>query len=348
MMNVVEPAVARILDANFNRAGEALRVMEDHARFALDDAALAERLKQARHELAAARSSLPAANLLAARDVPGDVGAELSTPSEQVRAATPDVAAAAARRAAEALRCLEEYGKTLHADIGRRLERLRYNVYDVEQALLLGSPRRRRLCDARLHVLLTASLCSRPWLEIARAALDGGADVLQLREKVLPDCERLARADALCKLAHDNNALVVINDRPDVARLCAADGVHVGQDDLPIAAARAIVGPHALVGRSTHSLEQVRAAIEDRPDYIAVGPMFASTTKPGRDAVGPAPAADAARLTDLPVIAIGGIGPENITRLAAAGVRCVAVCRAVIAAPDPAAVCRALRAALGP
>ncbi|MFO0974281.1 MAG: thiamine phosphate synthase [Phycisphaerae bacterium] len=218
---------------------------------------------------------------------------------------------------------------------------------------MLAAPRRARLRAARLHVLVTAALCRRAWDETAEQALRGGADVVQLREKDLPDGELLARAVRLVALARSHSALAIVNDRPDIARLADADGVHVGQTDLPAAAARAVVGAARLVGVSTHTREQVRAALADRPDYVAVGPMFSSQTKPRAETAGPELAAaalselGAADLHDLPLVAIGGVALERVAELRRAGVRCVAVCQAVIGAGDPAAACAALRAALG-
>jgi thiamine-phosphate pyrophosphorylase len=333
---------ARIIDANYNRAREALRVMEEHARFALEDAELSEWIKQARHELSHALAAWPKEPLLASRDVPGDVGREIPAPPDTARRTTTDVATAAARRASEALRCLEEYGKLIDAPLAGRLEKLRFRVYEIEQRLLATAPRLTRLRQARLHVLITASHCRGDWRDAAEAALRGGADVLQLREKDIADAELLARARMLCDIGHARGALVIVNDRPDIARLSGADGVHLGQSDLPTDEARCILGPTGLVGRSSHVLTQARAALEERPDYLAVGPMFASRTKPRADIPGPALAAAVIPLAEIPVVAIGGITPARMAALTEAGVRCVAVCQSVIAADDPEAACRAL------
>lgn len=345
----MDAAIARILDANLNRAAEALRVMEEHARFGLDDAGLSESLKALRHRLADLRRRLPHDALLSARDIAADVGRTLSAEGERRRADAEDVTRAAARRAAEALRCLEEYAKTLDAELAARFEEIRYETYAVEQRLLCGAARRRALRDARLHVLLTESLCRRPWLETARAALSAGAGVLQLREKSLPDRELLARARQLRDATRAAQALLIVNDRPDIARLADADGVHVGQHDLPVAEARRIVGRDRLVGVSTHSIEQVHAALATGPDYVAAGPMFESSTKRGAAPAGPELLAAAARLVradpataDTPLVAIGGISRENVERVVAAGGRCVAVCAGVIGADDPAGATRAL------
>lgn len=348
MMIFMDPAVARILDANLNRAREALRVLEDHARFAANDGPLCERIKRARHDLTSLSRELPVADLLAARDVAGDTGTAISTPQEAARATAADVAAAAAKRVAEALRSIEEYAKLVDPGLAVRFEQLRYQSYEIEQSLFATSPTARRLLAAKLHVLITESLCRRPWLEVARAAIDGGADVIQLREKSLPDRELLNRALRLCRLAHDNGVAVVINDRPDIARLANADAVHLGHDDLAIADARRIAGPRMLVGRSTHSIDQVRRADANAADYIAVGPMFASVTKPASETPGPPLATAAIELTTRLIVAIGGITAATLPALTQRRVACVAVCQAVIAADDPAEACRELLAAMKP
>jgi len=344
---VMETAVFRILDANFNRAGEALRVMEEHVRMVLNHPGLAERTKFLRHDLAAVRARIPATALLAARDVDADVGTVISTAAELTRTDTQSVAAAAARRAAEALRCIEEYSKTVDAALASAVEQIRYGVYTLERDICLKSPAWERLQAARLHVLITESLCSGSWLEIAAHAIDGGADVLQLREKDVPDRELLARARQIRKLTRERGILFTVNDRPDIACIAEADIVHVGQDDLTVAEARSIAGPTILVGKSTHTAAQLQAALLESPDYIAVGPMFTSRTKPGGSIAGPTLLEAALKMTDGPIVAIGGIDAETAQALPRAAPVQIAVCQAVIAAPDPAAAARAIRQSRG-
>lgn len=339
----MDPATLRILDANFNRAGEALRVLEEHVRMVLNHTAWAERAKHLRHDLAAARAQIPAAALLAARDVEGDVGTAITTASETNRPDTQSVAVAAARRAAESLRCIEEYGKTVNVEMSSSVEKIRYGVYTLERDICLKSPAWERLRTARLHVLITESLCAGPWLEVAAKAIEGGADVLQLREKEMPDRELLARARQVRALTRERGILFAMNDRPDLARLAEADIVHVGQDDLSIGQARAIAGPAIFVGKSTHSVAQLEAALREAPDYVAVGPMFASRTKSGSEIAGPALLQAAIKMTDLPIVAIGGIDATTSRQLPAASNVQIAVCQAVIAAQNVTAAARAIR-----
>ncbi len=342
----MDPSVARILDANHNRAREALRVLEEYARFALDDSVLSERAKSLRHDLAAAIKRLDRTALLAWRDTPGDVGVVIRTEAEQSRASAEDVAAAAAARLSEALRALEEYGKTVDAAFAAAIEAIRYASYTFEKDLRLRVGARQRWRDVRLYVLITESLCTGAWLETAKAALRGGADALQLREKNMADAELITRAEQLTELCRAHNALCIINDRPDIARLVHADGVHVGQDDLPVNAARRIVGGACLVGKSTHTLDQARAAAAEGPDYIAVGPVFATETKPQEHIAGPKTLRAVTAEAHMPVVAIGGITEARLDAVLDAGGRCACVCHAVIGARGVEAAAAALKKAI--
>lgn len=336
----------RILDANYNRATEALRVIEETARFHLESRALSGDLKSLRHDLRTAVAAVPRADLLAARDAEGDVGADLATPAESDRADADAVTAAAFKRVQEALRAIEEFGKVLSPDLGRAAERLRFRAYTLEKRVAACARPRSRFADARLYVLVTESLCARPWLRTVRAAVAGGADVIQLREKDLPDADYLRRAEQAREVCAEAGALFVVNDRVAVAQLVHADGVHVGQDDLPPDRVRRLVGERMAVGVSTHSLDQARRAVYDGADYLGVGPMFATTTKPHEPAVGPALAREVAAEIAIPWFALGGVTADNLPTLVDAGVSRIAVTAAVVAAPDPAAAARALRAAL--
>jgi thiamine-phosphate pyrophosphorylase len=337
-------AVIRIIDANLNRAREALRVMEEYARFRLDDAGLSAAIKEARHDLAASVPETIASALLVHREIVGDVGREVQTDSEYARSEGTQVVQAAAKRLSEALRAIEEYGKTIDQSFAVTVERIRYRGYELEQRLLLCARARERFGHVRLYVLLTEPLCSGHWLKTAEAALGGGADCLQLREKNLPDAELLERAKRLSVLCHSHDAMFMVNDRPDIAALSGADGVHLGRDDIPVAAARRIMPSTNIVGVSTHTIEQVNEAAAESPDYIAVGPMFDTPTKPQDHIAGPATLAEARKHTSLPLVAIGGITAENAHEVLSSAVCCLCVCTGVIAQPDVEAAAARLRA----
>ena len=349
----------RILDANLNRAREALRVIEDFARFALNDAHLSEQAKGLRSRLQRAAAHWPAEALLAARDTPGDVGTAITSPTEYRRADASAVAVAACKRLTEALRTLEEYAKIVGgapaqpspptqaaASPAAAFEAMRYEAYTLEQRLAWRTNACQRFERVRLYVLLTTRLCRQDILATAEQAIAGGADCLQLREKEMTDCQVLALAHPLRELTTRHDVLFIMNDRADLAAACAADSVHLGQDDLPVAAARRLLPPGALIGRSTHTAEQVRAAMDERPDYVALGPMFPTATKDAGPLAGVALLRAAAAVCSLAHVCVGGITADNIAELVAAGARRVAVCSAVISAADPRAAAEAIRRCL--
>jgi thiamine-phosphate pyrophosphorylase len=338
----VQSDVLRLIDANFNRAREGLRVIEDFARFVRNDDELVERLKRVRHAVATALSPLLAEAVLH-RDVSGDVGTTISTQAESERADLHAVVAANARRVPEALRAIEECSKTIDPAIGQAIERVRYDYYAIEQRLLATLRPADRFAAVRLYVLVTESACKRSWLVAAEQAILGGADCLQLREKSLDGGELLRRATLLVDLCRAHRTLCIVNDRADVARLSRADGVHVGQTDLPCSAARTIVGVDAIVGVSTHEVAQARRAELDGADYIGVGPVYRSETKPREFVAGLDYARDAARAVKIPTVAIAGITPDNAREVLSTGVRSVAVTACVMGADDVRGATRRLK-----
>ncbi|MBX3415225.1 MAG: thiamine phosphate synthase [Pirellulales bacterium] len=330
-------AVWRILDAEANRAGEALRVVEDYVRFALDDRHLATLMKGLRHDFAATVSALPLDRRHAARDTQADVGTTITSPAERRRTDETAVVTANLRRAAESLRSLEEFSKTVAAEIASRFETLRYRTYTLERAIDITRTSGERLVGAQLYVLIDGGTSDDAFVALAAPLVEAGVHVLQLRDKQLDDRELLARARLLRSLTRDTDTLFIVNDRPDIAALAEADGVHVGQEELAVKDARSIVGPDRLIGVSTHSIEQARAAVLDGANYIGVGPTFASHTKQFAEFPGVSLLRAVAAEITLPVFAIGGIAAQNLDEVLATGIERVAVSSAVVGASDPAA-----------
>lgn len=338
--------ILRILDANLNRAREALRVVEEHVRFRLGEPRLTAAAQALRHDLTRWGGRLPPRDLLAARDAAGDVGVRLEESGKVGRADGEDVLTAACKRLQEALRVIEEYGKVLlPPDATAEVERLRFRAYDLERELAASAPVE-RFARSRLCVLVTEALCSRPWLEVVRAAAQGGADVVQLREKQLPDGEFLRRAEQALEACRRAGAIFVVNDRLDAALLAGADGVHLGQDDLPAARVRRMAGPVLAVGVSTHNLEQARRAAADGADYLGAGPVFPTATKPHEPVAGLDVVRRIASEVTVPCFALGGINHGNVKQVVEAGIERVAVCAAVVSADDPESAARHLRRAL--
>ena len=336
----VDKGLMRILDANFNRSRESLRVMEDYARFVLDDARLSIQLKEARQELRRAIETLGGTELLSGRDTPGDVGTQLSSAGEMQRADIAAVVAAACKRSVEALRVLEEFSKPINKQVAAGFEQLRYKCYDWEVQLISRGQAKKKLNQMRLYVLITSELCRKDPLEVAKDVLNGGADAIQLREKKMGAGEYLALAAKMAELCREQGKLFIVNDRPDIAVIAGADGVHLGQKDLTVAQARKVLPSEMVVGVSTHSIEQARKAADDGADYIGVGTVFATQTKPTTQLAGTAYVRQAAKEIDLQQVTIGGISLDNLSEVMAAGAKCVAVCSAIICSDDPAQTSR--------
>ena len=322
--------VWRLLDANGNRAAEGLRVLEDIARFLLDDARLAQRGKDLRH---AVRQAIPDRAVLA-RDTAGDVGTTITTRDEMVRARPVDLIRANAARATEALRAAEEATKLLgRAPAAAALESTRYATYQLESALLARFPAW-LLHRIRLYALVDTSLTNEP-VQVAAAVARGGAGVVQLRAKALGQRAYRELAAQVQDAVRAAGALFVVNDHVAIAAALGADGVHVGQDDLTVADVRAAVGPGCAVGLSCHTPEQVAEALTVGADYLGLGPMYATSTKPHEPCRGPQ-LLDAVRATlDRPSYAIGGLDPVRLAELRPRLPHGAAIAGALCRAADP-------------
>ncbi len=206
-----------------------------------------------------------------------------------------------------------------------------------------GAERRERLAAARLYLVCGAHPDGHELPDLIRAAAAGGVDIFQLREKHLPDDELAAVAHATRALCERLRVLFVVNDRPAVAREVGADGVHVGQEDMPVAEVRDLVGPDVLIGLSTHAPAEIDAVDAALVDYIGVGPIHSTPTKPGRPAVGLELIRYAASYSPVPFFAIGGLDVNNIADVLDAGATRVCVLRAIAAADDAERAARVLR-----
>jgi thiamine-phosphate pyrophosphorylase len=341
----------RILDANLDRGREALRTIEEWCRFGLENAKLSNQCKQLRQALAIWHVD----EFRQARDTPADVGTTLSHTNEETRSNIPAVLRANFGRLQEALRVLEEYGKVYNPKMGAACKHMRYQVYALESQILnFDKPmeiedrmsnsrhdRLQKLQEARLYLVTTP--CDR-LLETVESAVRGGVKIVQYRQKEGNDCDRMAIAEQLCQICHKYEALFLVNDRVDVAIAVRADGVHLGQQDLPVAIARQILGEDYLIGLSTTCPEELEIAIAANVDYVGVGPVFATPTKPGKAAAGFEYVRYVSEklgknldveLGGMPWYAIGGIDAENLAGVLGAGASRVAVVRSLMQAPNP-------------
>ncbi len=349
MVGMMERAAYRIVDANFNRAREALRVMEEYCRFALNCEALSGRAKQLRHELSGAIGQLDAGALLAGRDTLGDVGVGLKVENQLQRGSLADTFTAAAKRLPEALRALAETVQAESTAIAADIEQLRYEAYTFEKDVVLFASPTERFNRVRLYVIITSNLPAEV-LSLASQCAAGGADCIQLRAKDIPDDRLFALAVEFAEICREMGSLSIINDRADIATAAGADGVHLGQGDLPVEQVRRLQLSPLIIGKSTHSLDELERALPTRPSYVSLGCVFPTPTKPKIDIAGldyVRTALERLRDTGTSHVAIGGITFDNVTQVLAAGAERVAVCEAITGAPNPADTCRRFKEKIG-
>ena len=333
----------RIIDANLNRIGEGLRLLEEIARLLLDDAALTQQLKTMRHELIRGDISFHQ-QLLQSRNSESDIGIDIEVPGEKQEKELPLVLVANSRRVQESLRTLEELvkvpGITANLD-SAKFKRARFTLYTIEQKLLSRLLRQDKLKYMYgLYVIIdTEALKGRNHLEVAGQVIRGGARTIQLRDKVQSKNELIAIAQQLRNLCTENNVLFIINDYLDVALDTDADGLHLGQDDLPIQTARKLLPPGKILGGSTTTVEQAITAQSDGADYVAVGAIYATSSKTSSrvpaKVIGLETLRRVRQAVTVPLVAIGGITGDNAYEVMAAGADSVAVISAVLAAESP-------------
>ncbi|MDH4238430.1 MAG: thiamine phosphate synthase [Phycisphaerae bacterium] len=341
----MEQAVYRIIDANFNRGREAIRVVEDYCRFALNSAALSERAKQLRHELSAAVDKLDAGRLIASRDTLGDVGVGQKVDKQLLRTDLHDSFTAGCKRLTEALRTLAEVTQAINPDAAETIEKLRYDAYTLEKDIFVFSEPAEKFKQVRLYVIITSSLPA-DVISLSHKCVAGGADCIQLRAKDTEDDKLFAMAVEFVQICKDGGILSIINDRADIAVAACADGVHLGQNDLPVEQVRKLQLAPLIIGKSTHSLKELEATCKEAPTYVSLGLVFLTPTKPGVPAVGldyVKQGLEKLVETGIGHVAIGGITPDNVKQVLRAGAQCISVCSAVTQAKDPTAACRALK-----
>lgn len=327
-------SIPRIIDANLDRAREGLRIIEEWCRFGLENNQLAEECKQMRQEVARWHSH----EIRLARDTLNDPGTILSHPQEETRRSIAHLLQSNLCRVQEALRVLEEYGKLYQVEMGIAFKNIRYQVYILESNLLTHN-RYKKLKESLLYLVTSGS---ENLLSVVESALKEGVTLVQYRDKNTDDISRLKTARNICQLCHDYNGLFIMNDRVDLALAVNADGVHLGQEDIPISLARQILGPNSIVGRSTTNPQEMAQAITQGADYIGVGPVYATPTKPGKNPAGLNYVNYARKHSPIPWFAIGGIDQENINEVITAGAKQVAIVRAIMKASDPATITQEL------
>jgi len=340
--------VYRIIDASANRAGEGLRTMEEVARFVLNDFGLTSELKSQRHDLMSILKSISRFERLQARNTDQDIGTGITESSEYSRLSMADIIAAASSRTQQSLRVLEEYIKTINPAISAELEQIRYRCYTTSASLelLVGTTdRRSRLQDRQLYVLVSTGSSESEFQTKLERLLAGEVDIVQLRDRSADDRTLISRARLGTMIARRFGKLFIINDRADLALAADTDGVHVGQQELPVTDARRIVGDR-LIGVSTHTLEQARKALEDGADYIGCGPVFSSHTKCFDRFVGTEFLSEVVKQIGMPAFAIGGIDLSNVDQVVRSGMRRIAVTGAIRDSSNPVEAAEELKSLL--
>lgn len=333
----------RIIDANLNRVGEGLRLLEEIARLLLNDAGLTQQLKTMRHELVRGDYSFNQ-QLLQSRDSEGDIGVDMEVPGEEKEKELPLVLVANARRVQESLRTLEELAKVpgIAPELdSEKFKQARFDLYTIEQKLmskLLRQDKLKRLPG--LYVIIdTQALKGRNYLEVASQVIRGGATTIQLRDKHQSKEKVLLIAQQLKALCAEHDVLFIVNDYLDVALGSDADGLHVGQDDLPVKIARKLLPLDKLLGCSSTTVERAVTVQSEGADYVAVGAIYptsskTSTTTPAK-VIGLETLRRVRQAVTSPLVAIGGITRENASEVVEAGADSVAVLSAVLGAKSP-------------
>jgi thiamine-phosphate pyrophosphorylase len=323
--------VLRIIDANINRCSEGLRVVEEIARFSIEDVELVRKVKELRHEVRRI-GRLFISDDLSSRDPGGDVGGRFTTRSEAVREGFEGLMRANFYRAEEALRVIEEFGKIPRPALAPEVKRIRFRLYSLEKEFFSGLRNHRGMPRSPfLYSLIDRGLVEVEDLDrVTASLLEGGSDLLQYRAKGFDTGTMRRDLAAILPAAEAAGVPVIVNDHPELAAETGAGGVHIGEDDPGVMEAREILGPNRIVGVTLHDLDRLDRIPREEIDYIAVGAVFPSTTKTGGSVCGPGMISDLKAMTDLPVVAIGGINPRNLHSVLEAGADGIAVISAML------------------
>jgi thiamine-phosphate pyrophosphorylase len=335
--------VLRIFDANFNRCSEGLRVLEEVTRFILNDDELTKRLKKIRHRLSDIYSDIEP-RLLTSRDSDSDVGIESSVSNEFKRDDLTAIVAANSRRVQESLRVLEEFAKLpASASIdAEAIKQSRFEIYSIERELVSAISRKTK-ADRIKGVYLIIDhdfLGDRNPIDVAKQAIEGGVSVIQLRDKRPDKGAILETARELRKLCADQNVLFIINDHVDIALASDADGVHLGQDDLPITETRALLPIDKIIGCTVGNIKEALQAQEQGADYIAVGSIYPTSSKVNIPIVGHETLRVVCDKMSISVVATGGITSNNAKPLIDTGANAIAVISVILNEQDIKAAAR--------
>ena len=327
-------SIYRVIDANGNRACEGLRMVEDICRFSLESTPLTAQYKHLRHTITKALIEMDSASrqLLHSRNTTDDIGVDRKAIKGEPKSSFYDLFRANCRRAEEALRVLEESSQLIEkSKLAGVFAACRYDLYTLESSTIPCFPRQ-AFQKVRLYLVTEESLSmGRSTLSVVQEAIKGGIDAVQLREPEMPLSRKIALGREIRKITRDSGTLFIVNDRPDLAMILDADGVHLGQDDLPVAEARKLMGSDILIGKSTHNWTQALEASKEDIDYLSVGPIYQTTSKKNAWApVGIPLLSRVSARVKMPIVAIGGITVANLKNVLECGEVTIAVISAIV------------------
>ncbi|WP_269617343.1 thiamine phosphate synthase [Prochlorococcus marinus] len=323
--------IAQLIDANLDRAREGLRVMEDWCRFGLKRSDFSIQIKDWRQQLGIHHHNI----YRKARLTSNDPAMGISHPLQALRSTPEAVFIANSSRVQEALRVIEEFTRITDPNLCEIASKIRYETYEIEIKVLNtteGINKRQTLRDCSVYLVTTNTSNLE---DIVLQSLKAGVKIVQYREKFLQDNEKISQAKCLASLCKKFNSLFIVNDRIDIALAVDADGIHLGQDDIPTKIARELLGTEKIIGRSTHCLEDIKNAEKECCDYIGIGPIFSSKTKKQLNPIGIDYLKKGLSETLLPAFAIGGINNLNIRELNKINNLRIAVSNAIINSNDP-------------
>jgi thiamine-phosphate pyrophosphorylase len=327
----------RIIDANLNRIGESLRLLEDIARLILNDPIVSKYLKAMRHDIEDIDFPLKQ-QLLQARQADSDVGAEIKVKQQFEQRDLPSTIIANSRRIEQSMRVIEELAKTTDSGLeADRFEEARFELYTIEKELISRLLRKDKADRIKgLYAIIdTDSLKGHSHTDVAKQILGGGARIIQLRDKDTPKKDLLSIAVELKNLCSEYNALFIVNDYIDIAIASDADGVHIGQDDIPVSVARKLMPIDKIIGCSVSTPEEAVSVQEDGADYIGAAAIYPTGSKTDVNVIGLEGLRRIKEKSKVPLVGLGGINYDNICEVISCGADSVAVISAILGARSP-------------
>ncbi len=321
----------QVIDANLDRAREGLRVIEDWCRYYMTNKDLIVILKNWRHKL----GELHLNKFKLARCTFSDQGLGLKHPSQNNRNTSEELISSNCSRVQEALRVLEEFSRISEPSIAETATEIRYGLYELEIKIVKHS-----LHQSRIQILNSCNLClitntQERLIETVTKSLQAGVKMVQYRCKDKTDYEKYKEAKEICSICKKYNSLFIVNDRLDLAIAVDSDGIHLGQEDMPVSIARKIIGDEMLIGKSTHSKKEIQSLQKENIDYLGVGPITYTEKKSKLQPLGINYLNNISKINMLPWFAIGGINLSNLKEIKAAGVQKIAVIGAIMDSKDP-------------